>query len=622
MIEPPSGLRAASEVVAASEGEGRPIREVRQLLGELGEARQQLHEFRDRVHLGVCSVGAAVMGCLAVVQAMLPVTGRDLSRVVGVPVAVAALMALFGLKARVSGRVAPSDRITLLTLVLFAFAGAVWLNGIFPLLVLPGVLTMVYMSQWLPVARRASVGFMLVSTLVAVRGEVDPSVFARLQAGSAVVVLLLDILMRRIEATVALFDSAAGTLKGVSSQLLVDNQALARATAEATQASQAKSEFLANVSHEIRTPMNAIVGMSYLASTTPMTPQQRVYLDTITRSSRHLLGVLNDVLDLAKIEAGKLTAETAPFALAGVIDGVCDMVLGKCTEKGLELVVDVGADVPDALEGDALRLRQILANLLGNAVKFTERGEVGLHVRVRETRGESVALRFEVRDTGIGISDAQRAMLFQNFQQGDASTTRRFGGTGLGLAISRNLAVLMGGDVGVESEPGVGSTFWVDLPFERAAVGALAERSGTLTSTPPGPIQGGGSLEAIRGARVLLVEDNEINQEVASGLLRHCGVSVEVAENGAVAVARLQAESFDLVLMDMQMPVMDGLAATRAIRALPGGATVPIVAMTANAMDSDRLRCLEAGMNDHLGKPVEPDALHRALVRWIVPARG
>ncbi len=548
--------------------------------------------------------------------------------------------------------------------------------------------------------------------------------------------------------------------KRTERELLETNRKLEATKAHASEmaaaaeaASRAKSAFLANMSHEIRTPMNAIVGMAHLATKTDPNPRQRNYLEKIQASGRHLLGIVNDILDLSKIEAGKMEVERIDFDLDRVLGDAADAIQGKAAEKGLELVLRIDPDVPRHLTGDPLRVGQVLLNYASNAVKFTERGDVVLHVSLVERGARDVVLRFEVGDTGVGIGEEHRARLFQSFEQADSATTRKYGGTGLGLAISRQLARLMGGEVGVESEPGKGSTFWFTALFGRVGrqtrklrpepdlqgrrvllvddnvhtrgvlikmlsrmtfrVAAVSDgmeaireyrrafeagepyevvlldwrmpeldglavagriRSEFPGNSPrmalitgfgredvirkaaeagieevlikpvtssllfdalvrllkshvaPGPERAaaspepGADLGDIAGARILLVEDNELNREVATELLADAGFSVEAAGNGAEAVAMVRSQpegdGYDIVLMDMQMPVMDGIAATRAILDLPGCADLPVVAMTANAMASDRASCLAAGMKDHVAKPIDPDELWAKLKRW------
>ncbi|WP_407279767.1 response regulator [Aromatoleum evansii] len=529
----------------------------------------------------------------------------------------------------------------------------------------------------------------------------------------------------------------------------VERMQKARALAE--DAARIKSDFLANMSHEIRTPMNAIIGMTYLVLRTQLDARQRDYIEKIQASSQHLLGIINDVLDFSKIEAGKLVIERIDFDLEKTVADVGAQIVEKTNAKGLELVIDVASDVPSSLVGDPLRITQILLNYANNAVKFTDHGEIVIRVRRERFEDGDVVLRFEVRDTGIGIAEEQRERLFRSFEQADTSTTRKYGGTGLGLAISKRLAGMMGGSVGVDSQRGAGSTFWFtcrlgigraeghllmpapDLRGLRALVaddnlssrevlaemmrcmtfrvhavdcghaavaevaraagagepydivlidwqmpgldGVAAAREMGRLGLPRLPVRivvtaygredvaraavGSGvddillkpvtasalfdtairlldgalrparahaatgdapaDLAAIRGARLLLVEDNELNQEVASELLGAAGFRVDIAANGEEAVQRVQQASYDLVLMDMQMPVMDGVTATRAIRRLPACAGLPIVAMTANAMAGDREQCIDAGMNDHVAKPIQPDRLWAALLRWIAP---
>ena len=523
---------------------------------------------------------------------------------------------------------------------------------------------------------------------------------------------------------------------------------LKQATERAEDASRMKSAFLANMSHEIRTPMNAIIGMSYLLLQTGLTDRQRDYVKKTHSSSQHLLGIINDILDYSKIEAGKLEIEHIEFTLDQVLQNVANLIAEKASAKGLELLFDIDPLLPQRLVGDPLRLGQVLVNYANNAVKFTQHGEVTIELKVREINGDEIVVYGAVRDTGIGLSPESVDKLFQSFQQADSSTTRHYGGTGLGLAITKQIAQLMHGEVGVDSVLGEGSTFWFtsrmgrssnqqvpqllradlqgrrvlvvddneaarlllgrlldDLTFDvdSADSGAqaldlldravsqgrpydvlfldwqmpgmngieLAEKvrarpydklpkmvlvtgygreevlrsaeeigighvlvkpvNGSMLFDSVTRLFGNGqanvredpteksevTLAAIRGAKVLLVDDNDLNQEVGTELLRGAGLVVDVAENGQVAVDKVRSGHFDVVLMDMQMPVMDGVTATRTLRGMPEFNELPIIAMTANAMQSDREACRAAGMNDHVAKPIEPRDLFACLLRWV-----
>jgi PAS domain S-box-containing protein len=385
----------------------------------------------------------------------------------------------------------------------------------------------------------------------------------------------------------------------------------ARSQRDAAQgANRAKSEFLANMSHEIRTPLNAIVGLNYLLRREGVTPQQALRLDKIDSAGQHLLSIVNDVLDLSKIEAGQVRIETTNFHLSSVLEAAQSIVAESARAKGLAVTVDSDA-VPLWLRGDPTRLRQALLNFAGNAVKFTEKGSIALNARLMQDRGDDLVVRFSVTDTGIGLTPEQIPRLFQSFEQADSSITRKFGGTGLGLAITKRLAELMQGECGVDSEEGVGSTFWFTAVLHRC--------HGTLPAAAiENPSTAGELLHRHhRGARILLAEDNEVNREVALALLEGVGLDVELVADGRDAVAMASAGHYDLVLMDMQMPRMGGLEATRAIRLLVGWESRPILALTANAFDDDRLACKAAGMDDFIAKPMDVHALYATLLKWL-----
>jgi two-component system sensor histidine kinase/response regulator len=535
-----------------------------------------------------------------------------------------------------------------------------------------------------------------------------------------------------------------GYLNDITERKQLESKALQVRTAEA--AAQAKSEFLANMSHEIRTPMNAIIGMAHLALRTKLDRRQQDYLQKIQNAGDHLLGIINDILDFSKVEAGKLRLETVDFQLDGVFDNIGALILERATEKGLEVIFDIGVDVPRALKGDPLRIGQVMLNYVTNAVKFTETGEIVIRARVAEQTTSDVLLRFEVKDTGIGLTEEQQAGLFQSFQQADMSTSRKYGGTGLGLAISKKLAEMMGGAVGVESELGAGSTFWFTARLARgeqdveqfipqtklrnqrvlvvddnetartvvsdmlermtfradtAASGeqavqavAKADSSGdpyeivfldwhmppgingveaalrirasdlklrphfvvitaygraeilhevekanigitlvkpvnasllfdTISQLLGGPVRNPRTSGAMadklpdfsgKGVRILLVEDNEINQQIAADIMQQAGLIVDIAGNGSEAVEAVQRTTYDAIVMDVQMPTMDGYEATRRIRAAePSNTRVPIIAMTANAMAEDEQKSLAAGMDAHITKPINPAVLLRTL---------
>ncbi|MBK8161069.1 MAG: response regulator [Rhodospirillaceae bacterium] len=399
-----------------------------------------------------------------------------------------------------------------------------------------------------------------------------------------------------------------------SEELAVLNQDLRKARDVADTANRIKSEFLASMSHEIRTPMNGVIGMVHMLKNTALTDDQQDKLQTLESSARGLLSILNDILDISKIEAGRLDLNMAPFSVTDMIEDLVALWRPSALSKKLDLTYEIGANVPQALNGDSARIAQVLANFLGNAVKFTHRGGIHVKVEAHPLGHRTWDLEIAVRDTGIGIDKDVQARLFQKFTQADASMTRRYGGTGLGLAICRELMQLMGGLVGVESDPGEGSQFWMRLRLEEADT--LPEAASQFRSKDQALLDHPGS----RKLRLLVAEDNLINQKVICAMLEAVGHDTALAGDGVEAVAAVQRESFDAVLMDVQMPNMDGIMATREIRSLGGDfSTLAIITLTANAMAGDRERYLSAGMNAYVSKPIDPKLLSLALRQTCGP---
>ncbi|MEN9866675.1 MAG: hypothetical protein RL748_2265, partial [Pseudomonadota bacterium] len=393
--------------------------------------------------------------------------------------------------------------------------------------------------------------------------------------------------------------------------LEVRMQELVQARQLADSANQSKSDFLANMSHEIRTPMNAVLGIAHLLGNSTLDASQRKYVSMISDSGHSLLSILNDILDFSKIEAGRMELAPTAFRLSDMVQALSGILRTSASNKDLNLVFEIAPGVPAVLYGDALRLQQILVNLLGNAIKFTQHGQVKLNVMLLEQQGETVKLKITVEDSGIGMSAEQLGRLFVAFSQADASTTRRFGGSGLGLTICKRLVELMQGSISVRSQVGIGSEFCVTLPLETGSESALAHDSGRAHK------------QRIDGIRLLLVEDNQVNQIVARGMLEQAGATVEVVEDGLQCVNHLRnyPQRYDLVLMDIQMPVMDGFAATRAIRD-ELQLSLPVLAMTAGVMESERERCLESGMNDFIAKPINIELMFSTLLRYLPALPG
>lgn len=390
--------------------------------------------------------------------------------------------------------------------------------------------------------------------------------------------------------------------------------ALVQSKNAAEAARHANNIFLADISHEIRVSLNSIIGWNYLLQKEVEIPRQLDQVVKVGEAANHLLKVVNNMMDLSRIEAGMCVLEKTDFDLARLVESTVSMLSEQANIKGLYISVELDPQIPRQLNADPLRLGQILFNFVSNAIRYSEAGSITVRAKVVKDMSQHMLIRIEVADQGIGLSRAQQENLFHKFQQVDDVTTRELGASGLGLVISRQLATLMGGDIGVTSEYGSGSTFWMEVGMEKSTgSGALAEIGRLLLSEPPVSI----IARRFGGVRILLAEDDLFNQEVALGLLEETGLIIDVVENGQLAVQKMMSDDYALVLMDVQMPVMDGLAATRHIRQQPGKSDLPILALTANAFDEDRKRCIEAGMSDYISKPVDPEMLFSLLLHWL-----
>jgi len=478
----------------------------------------------------------------------------------------------------------------------------IWFLAYFVLLLISGAIQNFLSANITPIPEVARVTFFILN----------------LGAGSAGLYLLVSYTSNQTKLAITRLNRKQQELERKSEGLRVTNVQLAEARVSADTANIAKSDFLANMSHEIRTPMHAILGMTHLALKTELNDKQKNYIGKAHHSAENLLGIPNDILDFSKIEANKLELEVVDFQLEAVIDNMITLIKLMAEEKGIQLSVCIDPDVPKYLNGDPLRLGQVLINLGDNAVKFSNQGDtISFNVTLQEETELDARLQFNVQDTGIGITPEQQEKLFQPFSQADNSTTREYGGTGLGLVISQKIVQMMDGEFWVESEQDVGSTFTftVHLKKQQGSLSQIGSSDAQSKSTH------NEATARLHGAKILLVDDNDLNQEYIRELLDMIGITVETAFNGQEALNLLAKQDFDGVLMDCQMPVMDGYEATRQIRKQEKFKDLPVIAMTANAMKGDREKVLAVGMNDHIPKPFKIDVMFATLAKWIKPGK-
>jgi signal transduction histidine kinase/HPt (histidine-containing phosphotransfer) domain-containing protein/ActR/RegA family two-component response regulator len=599
---PPGGFMAASQ------------RYVEVLLDDLQVTRTQLEQFQYRAWVFSCVVAALAVALGIVIPA--PVTGVIPPWLPDARVPSLLLTGWFlwmALRHRALDRAFRREAALTLVLTVLSYALVVQVNGALPTLLLAGAIVTMYIAhpRW---AARLALLVMLLATAVAYpRFPAQELVFLRALSGALVSTALMEWLMAVVERIQATFGRATQALGDVSKNLVVDNARLARATAMAEDAMQRRTDLMASVSHELRTPMNAILGLGNLLLQEPLAPRQREWILRIRQNGQHLVELVNDLLDVTRIEAGKVTLDSAPFALDEVLGQAADVLERDAVAKGLGVGITVADDVPRVLRGDRRRVAQLLLNYVSNAVKYTEHGRIDLRVQAVRAAGQ-VYLRVEVEDTGVGLTEAQRVRLFRPFEQLEPGVTR-FEGAGLGLSICKWLATAMAGEVGVTSTRGVGSTFWFTVRLEEVADAAL-------DAQPELEALDEVTASRLARARVLVVDDNAINRIVTSEILRQAGVDVREADGGEAAVLLVQSQHPDLVLMDVQMPDVDGLEASRRIRALLGAGAPPIIAITASAVATDRTRCLDAGMVDLLEKPFEATELQVLVARWLPTGRG